>query len=213
MKRRRIIARALGGLLLPAILSAALAGCGTTAKQIRMKSQTETTGVFSEVNTVTTLPKGFADLVIKANIKTHSEGYYIGESNNSLHGKPVYPFMINIDGQAAAWNAAGAPESKPMYENDGLTSRDPEAGEGIKYAIEKHIRLTAGNHKIFFGLPEENYFMEVKINLKGGESSVLEFKPLYRTKRFPTRMPTFLKGINQYEASLNGVPVSDAMHN
>jgi hypothetical protein len=206
MARRRFTAWGLECLLLAAILSGVLVGCGTTAKQIQMKLQTEKTGVFTEVKAGEALPKGFADLTIKANIKTHLEGYYMGESNNSLHGKSAYPFVINIDGQAAAWYAEGARDSKPEYGKDGRTSRDPEAGEGIKYAIEKRIRLSAGNHRVFLGLPEEDYFVEVEIILKEGESSVLEFKPLYRTKRIPTRIPTFLKGIEKYEVYLNEVP-------
>jgi hypothetical protein len=64
--------------------------------------------------------------------------------------------------------------------------------------------LTAGTHKVFFGLPEHNYSTEVEISLKEGETGTLEFKPIYRTKRIPARIPTFLKGIYRYAVFLNG---------
>lgn len=189
------------------ILCITLVGCGSTAKEIRMKSLTERTDVFHEVKDEGIIPKGFADLVIRASIKTHLESYYILESKESLHGKQSYPFLINIDGQAALWNVEGVRDNKPAYDKDGKTSYDPEAGDGMKYILEKKIRLAAGSHRIFLGLPEEKYSVEVKITLNEGETSVLEFKPIYRTKRIPTRIRTFLKGIDKYEVFLNGKPV------
>ena len=56
---------------------------------------------------------------------------------------------------------------------------------------------------MFFGLPEENYSTEVEIFLKEGETSTVEFTPIYRTKKLPTRISTFLKGIDKYEVFLN----------
>lgn len=190
-----------------AVLGIALAGCGTAAQEIKMKSQSERTDVFVEGKDGEATPKGYVDLTIKANIKTHLEGYYIGESKESLHGKPGYPFLINIDGQAAIWKVTGAKETTPKYDKDGKTSRDPEAGTGMKYALDKKVRLRAGSHKVFFGLPEDKYSIEVEISLKEGETTTLEFKPIYRTKRIPTRIPSFLEGINKYEVFLNGNPV------
>lgn len=192
-----------GKWFLTSIVLIALVGCGTAAKQIQMKSQSEKTDVFTEIKAGEPIPKGSAELIIKANIKTHIEGYYIGESKESLHGKQAYPFLINIDGQAVVWNTEGVKDSKPKYDKDGKTSRDPEAGEGIKYTLEKNFRLTTGTHRVFFGLPEDKYSVEVEITLKEGASSVLEFRPIYRTKRIPTRIPTFLEGINKYEVFLN----------
>jgi hypothetical protein len=93
----------------------------------------------------------------------------------------------------------------PAASADGKTSREPEAREGFKYVLEKNIRLRAGTQKVFFGLPEENYALEVEISLKEGEVYVLEFTPVYRTRSIPTRIPTFLKGIDSYEVFLNGM--------
>ncbi|MEK6672355.1 MAG: hypothetical protein AABY42_02630, partial [Nitrospirota bacterium] len=187
-----------------AVLGITIAGCGATMQEIKTKSQSVRMDVFSEVKEEGMPPKGFVDLIIKANIKTHLESYYILESKESLHGKQSYPFLINIDGQAALWNVEGVRDNKPAYDKDGKTSHDPEAREGMKYIFEKRIILTAGSHKVFFGLPDDKYSVEVKITLNEGEASVLEFKPIYRTKRIPTRIQTFLKGIDNYEVFLNG---------
>lgn len=189
------------------LLFGAIIGCGTAARQIQMKSQGERSDVFSEIREGNIVPRGYADLNIRANIKTHLEGYYFGESKESLHGTPAYPFLINIDGQAIIWKVKGRKDSNPMHADDGKTSRDPEAGEGMKYVLEKKVRLQAGTHKVFFALPEDNYFMEVEISLVEGEVNALEFKPLYRTKRIPTRIPSYLKGIDRFEVFLNGTPL------
>ncbi|MDP3030326.1 MAG: hypothetical protein Q8O04_12735 [Deltaproteobacteria bacterium] len=194
-----------------ALLMSSLFGCGTTAKEIQARSQSEMSDVFTEVKGGGMIPQGFADLLIKANIKTHIEGYYILESKESRHGKQGYPFVFNIDGQAVEWKVDGVKDIKPAYDADGKTSRDPEARKGFKYVLEKKLRLHAGTHKVFFGLPEDNYSTEVEISLKEGETNtlefkpiyILEFKPIYRTKRIPTRIPTFMKGIDKYEVFLN----------
>jgi hypothetical protein len=136
--------------------------------------------------------------LLRASIKTPLE------SDNSLYGRPGYSFLVNIDGQAAMWAVGGIKDSKPAYDTDGKTSRDPEAGEGIKYVLEKRLRLRAGQHHVFFGLPEENYSTITDIMLQDGEKAVLEYKPIYRYKTLPTRIPTFLKGIDKYEVFLNG---------
>lgn len=190
-------------MLFVAILGLALLGCGTTTKEIQTRSQSEKAGVFTEVKDGGAIPRSFAELIIKADIKTHIEGYYILESKESQHGKQKYPFLFNIDGEAARWEVDGIKDVKPAYDADGKTSHDPEAREGYRYVLEKKIRLHAGSHKVFFGLPEDNYATEVEIFLKEGETGVLEFKPIYKTKKHPTRIPTFLKGINKYEVFLN----------
>jgi hypothetical protein len=205
IKTRSIFMRTLENTITcAALLAIALAGCGTTSKEIHSKSQSQRTDVFVEIKSGETLPKGFAKLLMKANIKTPLAGYYISESKASLHGKPGYPFLVNIDGQAVLWKVDGVTESRPAYDNDSKTSHDPEAKEGMKYVLEKSVRLRAGQHRIFLGLPEENYSTSVDIVLKDGEEALLEYKPIYRYKTFPVRMPTFLKGIDRYEVFLNG---------
>lgn len=194
-------------IMLSFITGIVLIGCGATAKEIRAKSLSERTDVFREVKDESTPPKGFADVSITASIKTHLEKYYVLESKESLHGKPGYPFVLNIDGQSVTWTVDGQKDSQPKYDEKGKTIPDPEAGEGIKYILEKKIRLTAGSHRLFFGLPEDDYAFEVDILLKEGELNILEFQPVYKSKRMPYRMPTFLKGIQKYEMILNGNPI------
>ncbi len=150
------------------------------------------------------MPKGFADLIIKSTIKTHVEDYYILESRDSPHGKQKYPFLLNIDGQTVRWDVEGVRDVKPSYDAEGKTNRDPEAGEGIKYNLNKTVRLHAGTYKVIFSQPGDDYYMSVSITLKEGEAGSLVFEPVYRTKRIPTRIPSFLKGIDKYEVFLNG---------
>jgi hypothetical protein len=78
---------------------------------------------------------------------------------------------------------------------------------GIKYILEKKLRLLSGTHKVWFALPEDDYSVEAEITLRDGEEAILEFKPIYRYKTQPTRIPTFLEEIDAYEVYLNGVKV------
>jgi len=203
MKKENEIMKRLLIFIVAALSGLSLIGCGTTAKEIQARSHGERTDIFTEVRDEGTIPKGFAELTIKADIKTHVEGYYILESKESLHGRQTYPFVVNIDGQAALWEIVGIRDVKPAYDADGKTSHDPEAGEGLKYILENKIRLNAGSHRVFFCLPEDKYYAEVEISLKDGEVGILEFKPIYRTKNIPIRIPTFMKGIDKYEGFLN----------
>ncbi|HAR46483.1 MAG: hypothetical protein A2X56_09090 [Nitrospirae bacterium GWC2_57_13] len=190
------------------VLGPSLVGCGATAQMIVEKSQSERTDIFQEISRDEAIPAGYAGLAIKASLKTHVAGYYVGESEKSLHGKPGYPFVINIDGQAAVWEVDGQKAVKPAYDEQGKTSRDPEARAGIMYILEKKLRLRPGEHKVFFGLPEDDYYAETEITLREGEEAALEFKPTYCYKTCPTRIPTFLRGICDYESYLHGVKLN-----
>ena len=158
--------------------------------------------VFAEVPGDGNVPAGFVVLVIKASIKIPLEEDCL-DSKTPAQGRSDYPFLVNIDGQAVLWMAEGQKETIPLYER-GYTSRDPDAGTGIEYRLEKKIRLAVGMHKIVFGLPKKEYLSAFKVTLNSGESQVLEFKPRYRYKTYPLRIPTFLNGLENYEAILNG---------
>ncbi len=190
---KRLISYAAG----VAFVALTLTGCDMTAKIIARESRSERADIFKEVAVTDTMPAGYADVIIKSNIKTHLEGYYILEPKD-IHGKPGYPFVINIDGQAVIWKVDGVMDIKPAYEKDDGKSRDPEAGEGMKYVLEKKIRLAAGPHKVFFGPPEEPYYLMTDIIVEGGRLYVLEFKPHYLYRSRPYRS-TFLKGIKNYD--------------
>lgn len=190
------------------IVMTILASCGATTKEIARMSQSERTDVFTEVASEGSTPTGYADVVIKASLKTPLAGYYPLESNGSARGKAVYPFLMNIDGQAVRWQVEGQKHHLPEYV-DGKTSHDPEAGEGMKYVLEKKIRLLAGYHKVFFGLPDEPYDTTVDISVISGGSYVLEFRPHYWHKELPTRIPTFLKGVNKFEIMFKKIEAQD----
>ena len=185
------------------VMSLVLIGCGAAAKEVKVKTQNERADVFTELKNADAPARGFAVLTIKATIKAHLEGYYALESKDSLHGKSGYPFLINIDGQAETWKVDGQRESLPLYDKAGKTSHDPDAGEGVKYVLEKKIELRAGTHKVSLGLPADDYSKEVEITLKEGDSATLKFKPVYNYKTHPQRIPAFQKGVKEYEAYLN----------
>jgi len=178
-----------------------LAACGATTKEIARMSQRERTDIFVEISEGQA-PAGYADMVIRAAIKTPLAGYCPLESKDPAHGKDIYPILVNIDGQAVLWMVEGRKHVLPEYV-DGKTSHDPEAGEGMKYVLEKKVRIAVGSHKVFFGLPEESYFTTTAISAKSVGLYVLEFKPVYRYKTSPTRIPTFLKGIDKFEVLYN----------
>ncbi len=196
-------------LVITTTLGVILVGCCATTKELDRMSRSERTDVFTEVPAEGAAPAGFVDLVIKASIKTPLEGYYLLESKASVHGKPGYPFLVNIDGQAVLWKVDGQKEMVPRYDEKDKVSRDPEAGEGMKYVLEKKIRLAPGAHKVFFGLPGEPYYTIAEIFVKSGGLYILEFKPVYRYKTSPTRIPTFLKGVDKFEVMFKEIRVQD----
>lgn len=126
------------------------------------------------------------------------------ESITSAQNKSGYPFLVNIDGQAVLWTEDGKKETTPLYDEKGYKRHDPDAGVGIKYRLQKKVRLSAGLQKIIFGLLNKDYLSEFKVSLNEGESPVLEFQPQYSYKSNKVHIPTFLKGIDRYEAIVNG---------
>jgi hypothetical protein len=134
-------------------------------------------------------------------MKTHVEGDYFFETSNTHHGKSDYPFLVNIDDQAAIWNVAGQKEITPVYDDQGR--RDLEGGEGIRYILRKRLRLSAGPHHLIIGLPGEDFLMQVNLTLNGDGVNTVEFKPVYRAKRGDTGR-SFLNGVNGGQIFLNG---------
>lgn len=185
-------------LLVASIAGAILAGCVTTSQFMKARSQSARTDVFGEVGEKDAVPREYAVLEIRASIKTHTEGFYLHESRNSLHGKKGYPFVLNIDGQAVVWKIDGREETIPFYFEKG--GRNPEGGTGVKYEIQKKIRLAAGSHRVFFGLPTEDYYREFAVKFKEGRSYALVFEPVYKKQRRDTRR--FLNGLECLEKNM-----------
>jgi len=180
-----------------------LGGCGTTGKQTIGKAQMMSTGVFTEVQGDEFPPQGTVDLVIKASIKKHVKGHYLLESKTIPEEKDGYPFLLNIDGQAIIWKVEGKLDVTPMYNENGR--RIPEGGRGIRYVLDKKIRLKPEPHHVLFGLTYEEYYTEVDISLREGELHVLEFQPIYAKGRRGYR--DFYHGIKNYRVFLDGTHI------
>ncbi|MHB1012109.1 MAG: hypothetical protein ACYC37_04290 [Desulfobacteria bacterium] len=177
------------------------AGCMTTSQFMNARSQSAKTDVFSEIGAKETIPKGYASLEIKATIKTHAEGFYLFESKHSLHGKKGYPFVLNIDGQAVVWKDDGEEETLPIHREKG--GRDPDGGTGVRYRIDKKIRMAGGHHRVFFGLPGECYYRDIDVALEEGKSYSLALEPIYKrgnVRHLQERK--FINGIEEYKTTL-----------
>ena len=85
-----------------------------------------------------------------------------------------------MDGQEIIWKVPGTLERRPV---SGPEGRLPEGSEGIRYVLDKTIRLAAGPHHVVFGVLYDDYYTEVKISLKEGEAHTLEFQPIYAAGR------------------------------
>jgi len=186
-------------LILTLSLAVFFANCGAAREQIRTHSLSEREGVFQEVTTAAGPPAGFADVVVKASFKTHLSGdCLLLESRTSPHGQPTYRFILNIDGQAVTWDAPGQRENIPVVGN----RHSQDEGDGMKYGIEKRIRLRAGTHRIFLGVSEEDLTKTVTVNLQEGKSYTLEFQPIY--PRYSKRgHPAFRLGFLGFNALFN----------
>jgi hypothetical protein len=175
-----------------------LAGCSLAAREINLKSQGGKTGVFSEVSGGEgPPPKGLVDLQIKASVKTHLEGYYFSEPDDSFHGLEGFPFLVNIDGQAVIWKLNGQKEITPKIKG----SDNPEEGEGMRYPLDKKIRITPGPHTLFFALPGEKVYKETNLTIGEGQPNILEFKPHYGRHKGQGR--NFLYGVEGGELLFN----------
>ncbi len=186
--------------LLFVLLISVLFGCGgaRVAKEIATASLDERTDVYHEAGQNEKPSPDLVDLVIKAQLKTNLKGFYILESKDSLHGNPTYPIVINIDGQHAVWQMEGHKEITSLYENG---KRAPENGPGMRYLLEKRIRIAPGVHKVFVGLTGDDFDKQFEIHLVQGELNVLELKPIYLKNNH--RVQTYLEGIKDFEIILS----------
>lgn len=183
------------------VVGSILAGCMTKHQFMDAKSRSARSDVFQEAGKKEALPEGYAHLEICASIKTHSKGYYPLEPRDSLHGEKGYPFVLNVDGQAVVWKVDGREETIPAYFEEG--GRNPEGGTGVRYAIDKKIRLAAGSHRLYFGFPAEGYYREFAVTVTEGRSYALTFEPVYKQKipglrRIPDTR-SFTNGLERFE--------------
>jgi len=195
MRTRGLVA----GFLSVALLIA-LGGCGRVVKQAG--PQPIGTEIFTEVKDQRPSQEGTVDLAIKASIKTPPEGYYLYGSRATSR-KDGFPFELNIDGQEVIWKIEGEEEISSRYDTNGR--RIPEGGRGIRYVLDKTIRLKPGPHHVTFGLPLEDFYTEVRVTLKEGELHTLEFQPFYAMGRRGYR--DFYHGIKTYNVFLDGTHI------
>ena len=157
-------------------------------------------GVFTEVATSGAPPSGFVDLIVKASLKTSSEGRNVLWKDDP-HGKADYPFRFTVDGQTVTWKADRVAEGKPLIGES--VPENPEHGIGVEYLLKKRIRLAAGEHVASFSLPVEDYRVAVGIDLREGVENILEFKPVYN-EMYQGKTRNFLFGVKQFEVFFNG---------
>lgn len=179
-------------------------GCATNTavKEQIQKKAVEQAVVFEEIKDSNTTD-GFSILTIRVTMKTLQEGFYPLEFKSALHGKPEYPFVFNIGGQGVVWLAKGLPDNQPERIDE---KRNPEGGDGVKYTLEKRIRIKPGAYNIYVGLTDEKFQKDVEITLTGTSPGILEFKPVYWRDR--GKGPTFYKGISDFEVFINGKKIS-----
>ncbi len=184
-----------------------LAGCGGTGELIRKQSFGTRSDVYAESGETTTIPQGFADLRVAFSVKTHRSGFHVLESGT--RGSAGYVLVLNIDGHATTLPGV-------MSEEDTLDERPrtPETGIGIRYRIEKNLRLRAGVHKVFIAVPEDEVAIEQKIQLEWGTRNELLLEPVYGTGVRPTygigkllfgkRGPNFCSHLRGIRMLMNG---------
>jgi hypothetical protein len=179
--------------------------CATPQKKdVTLIENSTATGMFREIQNGEAVEKGLADLLIRASIKTPVAGFHLFESKSHLHGKPGYPFIFNLDGQAVTWKVDGV--TGDGADVAGKQGDGPEVGLGVRYVMEKRIRLSPGPRRVFFYLPEEDHVTENAISLEEGRMNVLEYRPLYQKPGRGIRYD-FHHGIARYEVFLNGGPI------
>jgi hypothetical protein len=192
--------RDLVSFLLGLVLLIGLSGCAAEGK--RTKPQGMRTDIFSEVKGKQPPPAGAVDLTIRASAKIPTREHFLLESRIPPPTEGGYPFELNIDGQESVWKVEGILEKTPISDEKGRT---PEGGEGIRYILDKKIRLAPGAHHVVFGVPYDDYYTEVKASLKEGEPHTLEFQPIYSTGR--RGYETFHRGISRTRVLLDGVRI------
>jgi hypothetical protein len=185
--------------VITAFLESFLAGCAAHKPAIQPTAYSNRDDIFSEVSGKGTIPTGYADLEIEASVKALPHGHFLFKAPRSVQGRQDYPFLLNVDGQAMTWRVGGRQETAPRYLEDG--SKNPEGGTGIRYSIDRRIRLQPGTHHVYFGLPHADSFREVDVTLKAGTCQVLRFSPVYKLSCF-ARARDCTEGVSRLDMTM-----------
>ncbi len=159
-------------LIIIALSYLSMLGCAVSG-EIKAKSISERIDVFYEVKDGESPSSGFCDLELIAQFKTIPPGYYPLESKKPA----IYSFLVNVDGQSVTGDVPGRPDNTSLYNASG--QRTIEGGEGVRYYLQKKLRILCGQHKVFFAVPRENIFREIAVSLKKDKMSLLRFTPIY----------------------------------
>jgi len=165
----------------------------------------EKTDVFQEIHSAEALAQNFADLKIKVQFKIHEKGYYLLEGRDSIPDNTKCSFLFNIDGQAVTWEAPGIKENTPQYDDHGM--QIPDGGAGIRFALEKRIRLNPGQHKIFFAIPRYGYYERFEIRLLANSENILDLRPIYNRNRWIDQ--DYTKGLSHFDVFLNDRQITE----
>jgi hypothetical protein len=174
-----------------------------------MQKASEEASSFKEINgEYKQLPEGYSELLIKASIKIPQKQFYLIKPRPPRRENSQYPFVLNINGQGVLWQVNCTLDEQRMYVHN---KRNPEGGVGLMCRLEKRIHLKSGSYKVYFGVPEEEFEIEVPILLTDRFSSVLEFEPIYWQGGDHRRK--FWNGISTFDIIFNGKPfLSHTIH-
>ena len=98
----------------------------------------------------------------------------------------------------------GHRENASYYDKDGKKTVD--GGPGMRYKLEKKIRIASGPHKVFIALPGDDYFKEFDITLSNDALFLLDLSPIYLQDSW--RRQSYLRGMKDFKVILSAMPVS-----
>lgn len=177
-----------------------LAGCAG----VQQKAHTHNSESAFTESQGTAIPAGFGELALQGSIKTHPAGFYPLESGDSHHGSDHYPFVVSIGAQSTTWNVKGVKADTPKYAPDGSDPKDPEAGPGMRYSLDKRLLLKPGVYDVRIELPDDGVEASAKVTVVEGKAVSVNVKPIYRMKDLPVRSPCYRKGVSSIEVLVNG---------
>jgi hypothetical protein len=195
-QRRKKMIKIMGLLTLGAVIMTT--GCVTTGKNTARENTSGASGIFTE-SSGRCATGGRPVLTITASVKKHRPGVFLMDD----HAKSGFRMILDMDGQSVSWNMEGREEKTPVYDEGGRKRSDPEAGDGVRYNIEKKIQVTPGLHKVKISLPDEPREYGFELMIKGGADNILEIKPVYFFyHRY--RQASFMAEVKSLEARFNG---------
>ena len=199
MHERKNVMKIISMLLLAGIV---LAGCAGNGELVKRAETARVSNVYRVITTNVPPEQGYADLTIRASVKTHRAAHF--PLGNDPHGTSDYQLLVNIDGEPL--RIPGVQTSEEGFSDN---ERHPEAGDGTRYLFRAHLRLTAGSHRVIVALPGDDVAIQREIRLDERTDTLLEIMPSYYSDRRQSGpgsagATSFREGISGLELSLNG---------